>query len=137
MRTRMFKKFTISFSIILSILSVFPSKASADDVACESMNGKLVHCPMDTRNTVRMLRNLSKTDCIEGQNWGVNQSSVWVNDGCRAIFTNGRSNNNGGGYRDENCPPGFSPSERKCTNDERRRGCRDIRLPNGLGCVSR
>ncbi len=37
----------------------------------------------------------------------------------------------------ESCPPGFSPSERKCTNDERRRGCKDIRLPSGLGCVKR
>jgi len=37
----------------------------------------------------------------------------------------------------ESCPSGFSPSERKCSNDERRRGCRDIRLPGGLGCVSR
>ena len=37
----------------------------------------------------------------------------------------------------ESCPSGFSPSERKCTSDERRHGCRDIRLPGGLGCVSR
>ena len=37
----------------------------------------------------------------------------------------------------ESCPSGYSPSERKCSNEERRRGCRDIRLPGGLGCVSR
>ena len=37
----------------------------------------------------------------------------------------------------DRCPPGFSPSERKCTPDERRRGCRDIRMPSGLGCVDR
>jgi hypothetical protein len=37
----------------------------------------------------------------------------------------------------DRCPPGFSPSERKCSPDERRRGCRDIRTPSGLGCVSR
>jgi len=37
----------------------------------------------------------------------------------------------------ERCPPGFSPSERKCSPDERRRGCRDIRLNSGLGCVAR
>ncbi len=35
------------------------------------------------------------------------------------------------------CPAGFSPSERRCSDAERRRGCRDIRLPNGMGCVSR
>lgn len=37
----------------------------------------------------------------------------------------------------EVCPPGFSPSEQKCSPDERRRGCKDIRLPGGLGCVRR
>jgi hypothetical protein len=37
----------------------------------------------------------------------------------------------------DRCPPGFSPSERKCSSDERRQGCRDIRTPSGLGCVSR
>ena len=37
----------------------------------------------------------------------------------------------------ESCPPGFSPSEQKCSPEERRRGCRDMRLPGGLGCVDR
>lgn len=37
----------------------------------------------------------------------------------------------------DRCPPGFSPSEQKCSQDERRRGCQDIRLPSGLGCVRR
>ena len=39
--------------------------------------------------------------------------------------------------RIERCPSGFTPSEQKCTPEERRRGCRDMRLPGGLGCVSR
>lgn len=37
----------------------------------------------------------------------------------------------------ERCPPGFSPSENKCSVEERRRGCKDMRLPGGLGCVHR
>jgi hypothetical protein len=39
--------------------------------------------------------------------------------------------------REERCPSGFSPSENKCSREERQRGCRDMRLPGGLGCVSR
>ena len=39
--------------------------------------------------------------------------------------------------REEHCPSGFSPSERKCSTEERRRGCKDMRLPGGLGCVKR
>lgn len=37
----------------------------------------------------------------------------------------------------ESCPPGFSPSEQKCSPQERKHGCKDIRLPGGLGCVKR
>lgn len=37
----------------------------------------------------------------------------------------------------EQCPSGFSPSEQKCSPEERRRGCKDMRLPGGLGCVRR
>lgn len=37
----------------------------------------------------------------------------------------------------EVCPSGFSPSEQKCSPEERRRGCKDMRLPGGLGCVRR
>ena len=37
----------------------------------------------------------------------------------------------------ERCPSGFSPSEQKCSREERRRGCQDMRLPGGLGCVRR
>lgn len=49
----------------------------------------------------------------------------------------GYHNNNNNNSRNERCPAGFSPSEQKCSPDERRRGCKDIRLPNGLGCVRR
>jgi hypothetical protein len=37
----------------------------------------------------------------------------------------------------DRCPRGFSPSENKCSTEERRRGCKDIRMPSGLGCVHR
>ena len=37
----------------------------------------------------------------------------------------------------ESCPSGYTPSERKCTPDERKRGCKDVRLDSGLGCVKR
>ncbi|MCO6431349.1 MAG: hypothetical protein J5J00_10850 [Deltaproteobacteria bacterium] len=35
------------------------------------------------------------------------------------------------------CPPGFQQSEQKCSQKERKHGCKDIRLPNGIGCVKR
>ena len=37
----------------------------------------------------------------------------------------------------DRCPAGFTPSEDKCSKEERKRGCKDIRMPSGLGCVKR
>jgi hypothetical protein len=35
------------------------------------------------------------------------------------------------------CPAGFTPSERRCSDSERSRGCHDQRVgPNRMGCVS-
>lgn len=42
-----------------------------------------------------------------------------------------------GGQNYDRCPAGFQPSEQKCSPQERQRGCKDIRLPSGLGCVKR
>ena len=47
------------------------------------------------------------------------------------------SKNNSYGNTQERCPAGFQQSEQKCSPDERRRGCKDIRLNNGIGCVKR
>ena len=33
------------------------------------------------------------------------------------------------------CPSGYTPSERSCSKEERRRGCTDRRQPDGTGCV--
>lgn len=43
----------------------------------------------------------------------------------------------GSAAAEERCPSGFHPSEQKCSPEERRRGCKDMRLPGGLGCVRR
>jgi hypothetical protein len=33
------------------------------------------------------------------------------------------------------CPRGFTPRERRCSDKERAKGCKDMRLSNGQGCV--
>jgi hypothetical protein len=60
--------------------------AAPDQVTCESVGGRRVECDMNTRGRVRVVRQLSKTTCIEGTNWGLNRSSIWVDGGCRAVF---------------------------------------------------
>ena len=58
-------------------------------VRCESNDGQRRHCPLDARGGVRLTRQLSRTDCVEGRNWRVGDAGVWVEDGCRADFEAG------------------------------------------------
>lgn len=55
-------------------------------VRCESTDGRVSHCPVDTRGGVRLVRQLSRTPCIEDRNWGHDRRGVWVDGGCRADF---------------------------------------------------
>lgn len=71
--------------LICTLLSA-PLLALADQVTCESVNNRRVKCDMNTRGEVRLVRQLSRTACIENTNWGVNRSSIWVDGGCRAVF---------------------------------------------------
>jgi hypothetical protein len=57
-----------------------------DEVTCESTNDRRVECDMNTRGRVYVARQLSKTECVENRNWGLNRSSIWVDGGCRAVF---------------------------------------------------
>ena len=43
---------------------------------------------MDTRGDVQIVRQLSDARCEQGRNWGLNRHSIWVKDGCRAVFRN-------------------------------------------------
>ncbi|MDH5833824.1 DUF3011 domain-containing protein [Luteimonas kalidii] len=62
-------------------------------VRCESDDDRTRHCRVDTRGGVSLTRQLSRTQCVQGRNWGWDNSGVWVSQGCRAEFVAGR-----GGY---------------------------------------
>jgi hypothetical protein len=66
-------------------------------VRCESQDEKPRRCAADTRSGVRMARQLSRTDCVRGRNWGYDAGGIWVDGGCRAEFALGGY----GGYGDD------------------------------------
>ncbi len=73
-----------------------------DTVRCESLDGRRRFCPMDTRNGVRLERELSSSPCIRGRSWGFGPNGVWVDRGCRGEFASlggwGGSGGTGGGF---------------------------------------
>jgi hypothetical protein len=62
-------------------------------VRCESTNSRRTTCRVDTQGGVRIARQISHTDCLEGRTWGANSSGIWVSNGCRADFAIGSGRN--------------------------------------------
>jgi hypothetical protein len=54
---------------------------------CESTDNRTRYCNVDTRSGVRLVRQLSRSSCIEGRTWGMTRDGVWVSRGCRAEFS--------------------------------------------------
>lgn len=61
-------------------------ESGVDFLRCESKGGNERRCPARVDESVRMLRQLSNTACIEDQTWGWDGNGVWVRGGCRAEF---------------------------------------------------
>lgn len=69
-----------------------------ETVRCDSNDSRYRQCPIDGRRVV-LVRQHSKTACVEGRNWGVGRGFVWVDGGCRAEFASaGYGGGQGGGW---------------------------------------
>lgn len=55
-------------------------------VRCDSENGHWRHCDAPIVRGAKLRRNVSRTPCILGDNWGWDSRGVWVNYGCRGEF---------------------------------------------------
>lgn len=63
---------------------------SNDSVTCESNNGSRKYCGNVNTRQVSLQRQLSGSPCVQGQSWGVDNQGLWVDRGCRAVFSIGR-----------------------------------------------
>jgi hypothetical protein len=71
----------------LIIISCFAPVLFAETIRCESDRGHRHECSFDGFGRVELLRQMSRTNCVEGRTWGVaGRHALWVSDGCRADF---------------------------------------------------
>lgn len=81
------KRYALIFAALLLCCIVAPLIAREHGtVVCESSDGHREFCRAYTADGVHVLRQISRTNCVEGRNWGYNDRGVWVSDGCRAEF---------------------------------------------------
>ena len=88
-------------------------------VRCESPDFKQRRCDADTRGGVRLTRQISNTQCVQGRNWGYDNRGIWVNQGCAAEFALGTGGYNPG-YGGQ---PGYGQTLRCESPDFKQRRC--------------
>lgn len=71
------------------IVTMISSAPSVPTLVCESIDGQRNRCAVDTTLGVRLLRQLSDSDCLLNKTWGIDADGVWVSGGCRAEFAIG------------------------------------------------
>lgn len=85
-------------------------------VRCESTDMRERSCQTGFRNRARLVRKLSKGECIEGNSWRQQPGIIWVRNGCRGEF----EETGDGGWS----PGGGSGYSVTCSSeDNRRRTC--------------
>ena len=55
-------------------------------VRCESQDNRQRRCNARIDSDVQLVRQLSRTRCVQRQNWGWDRRGVWVRGGCAAEF---------------------------------------------------
>jgi hypothetical protein len=82
------------------LLLLGATAVEASTITCESKGGAYRACSVDTRNGVRLSRQLSSQGCWQNDTWGYDRNRIWVDRGCRAEFQVGDHNSNSSSKND-------------------------------------
>lgn len=85
------------FGVVSSAPAQHRGASDAGTVRCESRDGRLRECIVDVSGGVLVAKQLSRTECVRGGNWGISRDGIWVSDGCRADFAYGYGSDDGRG----------------------------------------
>jgi hypothetical protein len=77
--------------LFLALCAAIAGDAAArgPNVTCESYDGARIFCRVQGDGRVWVDAQLSRTPCIEGENWERTSTGIVVDKGCRAIFGTG------------------------------------------------
>lgn len=82
----------ITSGIVVQLTPV--AAQNSNTIRCESSRGRYHYCQVDTRGGVKFIRQISNTECRQGDNWGYDRGGIWVDRGCSAEFAVRNNNNN-------------------------------------------
>jgi len=70
----------------LSMVVAPQALANERHITCGSQNYGYNYCRVYTGGRVRLVHQMSKKSCTEGESWGYDSQGIWVDRGCRADF---------------------------------------------------
>jgi hypothetical protein len=74
-------------SAFIIALGLGSTQVLAEQLTCESHGGRTETCgSVRAGSSITMIDQISSSPCIEGRTWGADNGSIWVSDGCRAVF---------------------------------------------------
>lgn len=73
-------------AFLACVLALPPAAFASGIVHCESRHHMYQRCDVDTGGRVSIERQTSYTACRQGENWGYDHRSIWVDRGCGADF---------------------------------------------------
>ena len=65
----------------------YPNGGSGKKITCESRDGRYRECRTSFLGMAELTKKLSSSNCIANRDWGQRADIIWVNNGCRAEFT--------------------------------------------------
>jgi hypothetical protein len=83
----MFRRCTVAILLVALVLPVAAQRPGGMIIRCESgIFGRFKRCAAPTTGRVELIRERSYNRCRQGQTWGWDRGSIWVDDGCKAEF---------------------------------------------------
>lgn len=83
----------VSSLAFAGLLALSPARAEAQQtVTCSSNGYERAYCSVHTSGGVRLVRQLSDAECVNGRSYGTDRRGIWVSRGCRAQFQVGYRN---------------------------------------------
>jgi hypothetical protein len=77
-----------SFSAMVASASMSNIAVAADThITCKSNNYHQTNCRLDRPAHVRLSKQISTRDCVQGKTWDYDRHNIWVDDGCAAKFS--------------------------------------------------
>jgi hypothetical protein len=78
-----------SLSLAVQNATPVPQTSGPPELTCASKPGERTQCAADTSRGVVLVQSRGDAPCLLGKTWGYDQTSVWVSDGCSAVFATG------------------------------------------------